>query len=235
MLPSPSYAVELLCRKTPALSRTKLHDALHNHCGAVVPEPGVQADDVFVFSHSDFAAELGDPTLVAQTMVVLKPASENGPLDGVVSTVLVADLMSTSLAPLARLRLFERALQAALDVIPCAAVRWLASKRVVSPHDWLRARRAAHPWDQLTAGPVAVRTFPEVDGESWMDSLGLYALGLPDVQLRYRGIDEHEARMLLGEAVLENLSGARPVDLVDAFAEPHRRVVQVEAPRAALG
>jgi hypothetical protein len=231
MIPAASYAVELLCRRAPGLSRATLHEALVEHCGVVVPESGVQADDVFVFSHAHVPAHLEDPALVAQTMVVLKPGAQSPVLEGVAFTVLVTDLMSASLPPLQRLRLFIRALQGVLSVVPCVGIHWLASQRIVLPHDWLGACRSGNEWEQLAAGPVDVRTFPESDGDRWMDSLGLFAFGLPDVQLRYRGLDVEEARGLLGEAVLENISGAKPVELVDAFAEPHRPVVQLHAPR----
>lgn len=231
MIPSASYGVELLCRRNPALSRATLGEALSRHCGAVVPEPGVQADEVFVFSHADVPAHLEDPTLVAQTMVVLKPGASAPTLGEVEFTVLVADLMSSSVAPLQRLHLFEQVLEAVLSVVPCEAIHWLASKRIVPPDAWRAARRHGAEWDRLTSGPIDVRCFAHSGDERWMDSLGLFAFGVPDVQLRYRGLDEEEARSVLAEAVLENLSGAKPVELVDAFAEPHRPVVQLRAPR----
>jgi hypothetical protein len=231
MIPAASYAVELLCRRDPALSRSTLHDALSRRGDRVEPEPGVQADDVFVFSHANVPAGLGDPNLFAQTMVVLKPGASQPMVADVAFTVLVTDLMCASLAPLARLHLFERTLQGVLSVVPCVGIHWLASRRIVSPQEWLGACRSGSEWERLAAGAIDVRTFPESDGERWMDSLGCFAFGVPDVQLRYRGIDDEDARALLGEAVLENLSGAKPVELVDAFAEPHRPVIQLQAPR----
>lgn len=231
MVPAASYAVELLCRRDPVLSRVTLQDALSRHCGAVAPEPGVQADDVFVFSHLDVAADLADPTLVAQTMVVLKPDASSPMMADVAFTILVTDLMCSSLSPRKRLHLFESALEGVLSVVHCGGIHWLASRRLILPQDWLAARRSGREWDRVASGPVDVRTFPESDGKCWMDSLGLFAFGVPDVQLRYSGLHEDEARTLLAEAVLDNLSGAKPVELVDAFAEPHRPVVQLHAPR----
>ena len=121
---------------------------------------------------------------------------------GSTAAVLVTDLMSSSLEYRPRLDLFERTLRAVLEYVPCEAIHWQPASRIVDPGAWRDAFDGGDPAERFFAGGVNVRFFHvQVDDpatpESVMDTLGLGALGLPDLQCHFRGLDSGQMAAFL--------------------------------------
>jgi hypothetical protein len=99
--------------------------------------------------------------------------------------VLVADLLGRDVPPTVRMEAYQAALAAVVEAAAPLATWWPGSQQAVRP-------------DQAVADPlralVNVRLHTEPGGEEGeeiavMDTLGLYAFGLPDLQCRFRYLD----------------------------------------------
>lgn len=109
----------------------------------------------------------------------------------------IADFHADELEPRTRLALMHDAVEAMVDVAPCVALHWRASQCVTSPHQYLAAR--THEQDAIFPA-VHVRHFDELESlgkETLSDTLGLAALGLPDLQCHYAGLDRADVAQLL--------------------------------------
>ena len=95
--------------------------------------------------------------------------------------------MSANLQYQDRLDVFTRALLGVLELAPPEAIHWVPSQQIVNPIAYLKAAKES-PAAHFFAGPVNVRffTIQSSGGDMLMDTLGLAALGLPDLQCHYR-------------------------------------------------
>jgi hypothetical protein len=110
--------------------------------------------------------------------------------------VLVADLLGRDVPPTVRMEAYQAALAAVVEAAAPLATWWPGSQQAVRP-------------DQAVADPlralVNVRLHTEPGGEEGeeiavMDTLGLYAFGLPDLQCRFRYLDRGLMANLLRNA-----------------------------------
>ena len=97
--------------------------------------------------------------------------------------ILVTEVLASGFEPKPRVESFQRVLRLLAAETGPAAIRWLHNSHWRSPDEL----EAAHP----LAGPVNMRFFLVSNDEGAMvvDSLGMYQLGLPDVQVHFRDID----------------------------------------------
>ncbi|MCM3593410.1 DUF4261 domain-containing protein [Brevibacillus borstelensis] len=108
-------------------------------------------------------------------------------------SLLLVDMMASGLEPQARLQLFTGALRAVLEAAPCDAIYFRASDKLVEPQAYL----AAIEEGAILYGAMNIR-FYNVQGtgsgraEGLMDSIGLAALGIPDVQCHFYDLDPSE-------------------------------------------
>lgn len=181
------------------------------HAGLAVWEPDESGpDDLLHFFHLDYKVAYSEGEMPAQTS--LMPV-HNRPVDeyatavqqswhwreagevvsGCGYTLLLTDLMASGLKPQDRLQLMTGALRAVLEAAPCDAVYFRASDKLVEPQVYL----AALEQGELLYGAMNIR-FYNVEGtgngrnEGLMDSLGLAALGIPDVQCHFFDLDPSE-------------------------------------------
>lgn len=148
--------------------------------------------------------------------------------------------------PAQRLRTLQAAVQTVLEAVHGEALHCIDSQQFIPPGLFV-GETEARGIPTLQAGAINVRFFridtPGVaDGRFLMDTLGLHALGLPDVQIDYRWLDPGAvARTLFGAAaylfefgdVIEeghSIEGCLPgsrwsAKRMDSVAEPRRPVV----------
>ncbi len=102
---------------------------------------------------------------------------------GCTHRILVTEVLSSTFEPKPRVESFRSVLQFLVGETSPAAIRWLHNSHWREPGEL----EAAHP----LAGPVNMRFFLVTDDEGAMvvDSLGMYQLGLPDVQIHFRDKD----------------------------------------------
>jgi Domain of unknown function (DUF4261) len=115
--------------------------------------------------------------------------------------LLLTDLLATELHYKTKLDLFHNALQSTLAVAPCQAIHWAPSQQVVNPLDYLDARRSDdfHPL-QYALNARYFRITDGQQGDAVMDTMGLNAFGLPDLQCHYRGLEPNAVARVLYDA-----------------------------------
>lgn len=211
-----TYGVELLCSDRPKIGKRALIEAVRRRGSNLAPLDGDSDSDLLAFVFPEHKVRYQDGSLPAQLFLAQADKSlDSGLMEDAIrqswgcpdareriarctTTVLVTDLMSSGLEYRSRLLLYQQALAGILDVVPALAVHWRPTQQIIDPKHFLAAldeRPAPNP----LAGAVNVRLFDiqDTDGEHVMDSLGLSALGLCDVQCHFRGIEPNEIARLL--------------------------------------
>jgi hypothetical protein len=216
-----TYGVELLCDGPPSIEKHVLLERVQRYCPdakLLDPNPNTQ---LIALVHPKHHVKVADAVLPAQTLVAVANKTPNpevlessleqtwefpnarSVVQSSTASVLVADVMSATLEYRARLTLFQDCLRGALDAIPCAAVHWRPSGRIVDPAAWVEDYDSNDAARRFFAGAVNVRLFKiqsstgAATGEIVMDTLGLAALGLIDVQCHFQGLDPSQVARLL--------------------------------------
>lgn len=112
--------------------------------------------------------------------------------------VLVRDHRGPDLPPRERLSHFLRVLSGVLEKVPCQAIYWEPSRQIVDPRRFTEAFRTGE-MEAFLCGPLNLRLFrvDDSDGVMLMDTLGLGALGLLDLQCHFRGLDPKDVAAVL--------------------------------------
>ena len=157
---------------------------------------------------------------------------------GCTHRILVTEVVASGFEPKPRVESFQRVLRLLAAETRPAAVRWLHNSHWRDP----RELEAAHP----LAGPVNMRFFLVSNDEGAMvvDSLGMYQLGLPDVQVHFRDKDPNQMVELAfnvaaylyehGPVIESNSRLNGPDDLVftarweDSLLPPLRTVIDLD-------
>lgn len=229
----------------------------------VVWEPSEEVEtDMLHFFHLNYPVKFADGEMPAQTSIMPtpnRPASEyetavqqawhwskaGETIEQCRYSVRLIDMMASGLAPQERLRLITGALRALLETVPCDAVYFRESDKLLEPGDYLTAIEAGG----LLYGAMNVRFF-NVEGtgsarhEMLMDTLGLAALGVPDVQCHYYDLEPNEVAQQLtslgyylfdaGDVIKDGETFGPTEDVrwrcehQYALADPHRVVLDVD-------
>lgn len=179
--------------------------------GLAVWEPSEQSDtDMLHFFHLNYPVKFADGDMPAQTSLMPAPHRPASAYETAVQqawhwpnaeavigecrhSVFLTDMMASGLPPKDRLRLISGALRAVLETAPCDAVYFRESDKLLEPGDYLTAIEAGG----ILYGAMNVRFF-NVQGtgsereEMLMDTVGLTALGVPDVQCHYFDLEPGE-------------------------------------------
>ena len=104
-----------------------------------------------------------------------------------------------------------------LGVIPAAAIHWQRTGQFIDPRRFLDAYAEGGWSNCLFAGGLNVRfyTITNSPGDMIMDTLGLAALGLPDLQCHFRDLEPGRVAAVLGNTAYYILEQG------DAIADGH--------------
>lgn len=219
-----AYSVELLYEQAPRLSATSLLASIRERCPDV-ERPGPD-DGPLRFFHSDHRVDFPGGSVPVQSFVAHNDGFDPSTLAPSVkqswkwrkarqiaplcrASVTVSDMLSCSLPPPKRLELFQRVLEGVIEAAPCLAIHWIPSQQLIDPaafRDMMARGEYANP----LVGAINVRLFqiagygispvPGGTGDSLMDTMGLSAFGLPDLQCHFRGLPHDEVAKTLGNA-----------------------------------
>ncbi|MEJ8302422.1 DUF4261 domain-containing protein [Saccharibacillus sacchari] len=268
------YTVELKYKEKPSFSRKRLYEKMalytgelqqpeEQQSGLAVWEPSEKSEtDLLHFFHLNYLVSFADGEMPAQTSLMPtkhRPASEyetavqqawHWPDAGAVveecrHSLFLTDMMASGLEPKDRLRLITGTLRAVLETAPCDAVYFRESDKLLEPGDYLTAIEAG----AILYGAMNVRFF-NVQGtgsereEMLMDTVGLAALGVPDVQCHYFELEPGEVAQHLTNLgyylfdrgdVIQDGETFGPTENVRwrcehqyALAGPHRLVLDVD-------
>lgn len=212
-----TYAVELLFEAAYDLADPGIRAAIRAACPHAETPGGGAPIAVF---HRDAPIGLADGSVCAQTAILgtdaivdpsayapLLEQSREWPEAGAAlgrarRSLLVTDLMSSSLAAPRRLEVFQRTLAAVVARTKPVAIAWHAAGKLVEPASFLGAMASDDPADRvLHALNVRLFNVGNDPGVCVMDTMGLGALMLPDLQLHFRDLDLNDvARHLFNSA-----------------------------------
>lgn len=256
--PADTYGVTLLYAEPPQfdfeLLATKLRAYAGNaellladskrvivqHQGHTAPRHGAQAPAQFLLRETTMPGPEALQAALSQTW----DWEEAGAAASRATYALRAsDMMAELFRPLMRLILFQASLLPLLEQVMPLAILWEPAGKMVDPRMFLHTQPQG-PEHDLAFGAVNVRLFP-VEGAAGtfvMDTLGLGALGLPDLQAHFQGLDPHDVAVALHDAArmvllsCEELPIGEQLDQLQgaqwscreglALAEP-RRAIQV--------
>lgn len=195
-----TYSVELLYERAPSLDERVVAAVKASRPGAEV----VRSGPIVAFHHDvPVQGEIPAQTAILGTEETYDP--ETLALDlqqtwdwpeaataavRARSSVLVTDLLSSSLDRVVRLRIFLEVLSACVQATDPIALRWQPANKLVSPTDLLEVMRAADP-TRMARLALNVRLFdvPERPDEIVMDTRGLAEFVLPDLQVHFRELE----------------------------------------------
>jgi hypothetical protein len=221
-----AYCVELLYERLPTIPKGALLQSLSRRCPDIAPLDGKLDTGPLAFAHTKHGIRYKDATLPAQCLVAapdkpfdpagLQPALQQSwwwPQAREVvarcrASVLVTDMMSAALDYRERLELFQKALAATLETAPALAIHWRPTGQCVNPQTFLDAV-AQHGYRHPLPGAINVRFYrisgykaeKETTTEDMLtDTLGLAALGLPDLQCHFRRLNPDSVVRILYNA-----------------------------------
>lgn len=231
--------------------------------GLAVWESGESEEqELLHFFHLHYQVQYSDGELPAQTslMETEHRAAENyvtaiqqawhwreaaEVLENCEYTLLLTDLMSAGLEPKDRLELITGALRAVLETAQCDAIYFRESDKLVEPKVYLEMIEQG----AVLYGAMNVRFYnaegsPSGRNEGLMDSLGLAALGIPDVQCHFYDLEPNElAGQMTGIAYYlfaqgDIIEDGETIGLTEemrwrcehqyALAAPHRVVIDID-------
>jgi len=222
-----TYGVELLFETPPEISKTAIARCMKKRCPGAELMDKDGSGNPLLFFHWDHLLELGDATIPAQTVVLqtdqpfeitdsltedLRQSWSFPEAREVIgrcrNMIFVTDLMTSELEYRERLELFQDALAAILEAVPALAIHWRPTGQFVDPQRFLEAYHEGGA-SRFFAGSLNVRFYKisNSPGDLLMDTLGLAALGLPDLQCHFRDLEPGKVAAVLANTahyILEN-------------------------------
>ncbi|WP_426334457.1 DUF4261 domain-containing protein [Paenibacillus silvae] len=220
----PVYMVEFLFREQPEINRDVLQEALIKHTGqgrldVKQGENEQDSQEMLLFYHLDHKVAFQEGSIPAQTCILpVHEIKERKRFAGALQqawhwpeagqavasaryAIRIHDLFTAAMPRKKRLALFQKAVLAVLDTLDCDALYWYGSDKLVEPASYVESQeREEHLYAAMN-----VRMYQaggtEEQRELVMDTVGLSALGVPDVQCHFTGLEpDTVAQTLLGAA-----------------------------------
>lgn len=245
-----THSVQLLFAQPPQISKLDLLTALRRRIGRVEPLDDNANSGLTSFVYPDHTVTYSNGmALPAQTFFSILPngleahrvepalqqcwdwPQARDAVSRCRAVMLVMEMMSSGLEYKERLALVQQTVSAVLDITSCLGILWMPDQRLVDPPTYIRSKQPEISDPLFPA--VNVRLFNinsasdatnKVTGETLMDTLGLAALGIPDLQCHFVGLEVSDvARMLYNAAYYlfdkgdvvadgQTLQGIRPQD-----------------------
>ena len=197
--PVANYAVELLYEERPLLSKAEVLTMLRDRCGAA-SAVDVSSPDGLNFFFPDLRVPAKGSSLPVQVAMTIEgsplPASDTEPalkqtwdwkrVRDVVAKhtarLTLTDLLAVGLPYKSRLSFFHNVLQGINEFIAPTAILWRPSQRIVSPIALTQALRPGDKRDELKGALNLRRTVTKGPEGIVVDTVGLAAFGLPDLE-----------------------------------------------------
>lgn len=203
-----TYGVELFFSEpVPEIAKEELLAKLNEECGNV--ELAGETDNVTSYAFLDYSVEYEKEKIPPKIAILTTDKEiDHSSLDmtlyqswdfenvrevvsGCKYSLIITDLMSANLYYKTRLNLFQKFLFSSLELLPCQAIHWSHSQQILEPKKYIE-NTLEHAEGSLLYGALNVRLFNVSDAEKeemLMDTMGLSAFGLPDLQCHFRGLE----------------------------------------------
>jgi hypothetical protein len=201
---APPLMVELLYETKPA----SFANAVYARVKSLLPNTELASkpeSDVTLIAHRDQIIQCAEGALPVQTSILssqtpldrdrLKPELDQTfewpearqVVSRATASLLLAELFGRWLEYKTRLDIFQKVLLAVTEVTRPLAIRW---HRMIPPAELLSASGSSkpHAMERLALNVRFFRITNQDAGDMLMDTRGLAELGLPDLQIHYRGL-----------------------------------------------
>jgi hypothetical protein len=210
----PVYNVQLLYSKEPKLKVNNIINRIKKYCGEIdlitgdgnkemigiafkehcvtykdnqqVPSQGIITQGSFELDLDKMEGSLQQSWSFREAEQVVKAAKYQ---------IIITDLMAGGLEYKERLNLFQGMVRAVLDETDCIAISWNPSNQFIEPKKYLNCIA-----DDLLNAAINVRFYNISNGdngEMLMDTVGLAALGIPDLQCHFYNLDPDSIASML--------------------------------------
>jgi len=256
-----TYSVELYMKEKPIISENKLLENIKKYCGNV--KIISDQDTNITFAFMDYILDYKNVSVPVTMMISISDEEteheklrrsleqswnydkDKGSIENCKIKVLVTDLMAIGLEYTKRVELFQKALYAIVELIPCEGINFHIAEQVISREDYLENNPLNDEYDPLF-GILNVRLF-KIEGEKneyIMDTLGLSSIGLCDLQCHFKNLDTSEISNILysygyyifdNQEVVDNMTIVEGISKEDkwkcrhevALVEPERVVLDI--------
>ena len=254
-----TYSVELYMKEKPIILKNELLENIKKYCGNV--EITSIEDTNIKFAFMDYMMEYKNASIpVSITISISDEGPENEKLIRSLEQswsydndkesikdcnvkVIVTDLMAVGLDYTRRMELFQKALYSIVELIPCEGINFHIAEQVISREDYLENNPLKDEYDPML-GILNVRLF-NVEGkknEYIMDTLGLSAVGLCDLQCHFKDLNPDEVSNILyayGYYIFDNQDAAKDMKTIEGISkndkwECQHEVALVEPERVVL-
>lgn len=233
------YGAELWMEEQPIISEDNLLENLKKYCGKI--EIISKQETSITFGFLEYIMEYKNASLpVAITISLCDEELQNEKLKRSLDqswnydnkkeliakckyNVLVTDTMAVGLDYAKRIELFQKALYAIVELTQCEGINYYISEQVISREDYLKNNPLDDDYDPLF-GILNVRLF-NIEGnekEYLMDTLGLSAIGLYDLQCHFKNLDPNEIANLLysyGYYIFDKGDAVADIKIIQGISE----------------
>lgn len=233
-----TYSVELYMKEQPTILENKLLENIKKYCGNA--KIMSNQDNNITIAFMDYILEYKNasaPVGIVITKINEKPKIEKlrrslgqsinvkneQAVENCNFRILVTDVMAIGLEYTKRVELFQKALYAIVELMPCEGIHFPITEQVISREDYLENNPLNDDYD-LLFGILNVRLFkiPNKEKEYLMDTLGLSAIGLCDLQCHFKNLDPNQISNILysyGYYFYDNSNELDNIDSVEGISK----------------
>ena len=243
-----TYSVELYMKEKPIILENKLLENIKKYCGNV--KIVSDQDTNITFAFMEYILDYKNVSVPVTIMISISDEEQENEklkrsleqswnykkdkevIESCKIKVIITDLMAIGLDYTERVDLFQKALYAIVELIPCEGINFNITEQVISREDYLGNNPLSDEYDPLF-GMLNVRIF-NVEGrknEYIMDTLGLSALGLCDLQCHYKNLDPNEVTNILyayGYYIYDNPDAADDMKEIEGISKNNKWKCQHE-------
>lgn len=233
-----TYSVELYMKEEPFILENDLLDNIKKYCGNV--EITSKQENNMVFAFMDHVLEyknMSAPVSIVISKIYDKPdilklkksLEQSGDLNNKEEIekcsyrIIVTDIMAIGLEYRKRIEIFQKALYAIVEMISCEGIHFQLTEQVINREEYLENNPFSEEYDPLF-GILNVRLF-NIEGkkeEYLMDTLGLSAVGLCDLQCHFKNLNPDKILNILysyGYYIFDNSEAADNLKEIDGINE----------------
>lgn len=233
------YSVELYMKEQPILLKNQLLENIKKYCGNV--EIMSTQDKSITFAFMDYVLEYKNASIPVSITISVSDEdvkseklsrsleqswnydNDKESIENCKIKIGVTDLMAVGLEYTKRMELFQKALYSIVELIPCEAINFHITEQVISREDYLENNPLKDEYDPMI-GILNVRLF-NIEGkknEYIMDTLGLCAVGLCDLQCHFKDLNPDEVSNILysyGYYIFDNPEALDDIEVIEGISE----------------
>ena len=243
-----TYSVELYMKEKPIILENKLLENIKKYCGNV--KIISNEDKNLTFAFMDYILNYRNVSVPVTMMISISDEEseseklrrsleqswnydkDKGAIESCKIKVLVTDLMAIGLEYKKRVELFQKALYAIVELINCEGINFHIAEQLISREDYLENNPLNDEYDPLF-GILNVRLF-NIEGqknEYIMDTLGLSAIGLCDLQCHFKNLNPNEISNILysyGYYIFDNQDAIDDMKTIEGISKEDQWICQPE-------